>query len=432
VTEERRSADTQRFLAEAGQMLASSLDYEATLAAVVQLAVPRLADWCAIEILKEGETLPRQLAVAHSDPAKVELARELRRRYPPDPAVPLGLMQVLRTGEPELLSEIPDELVRAHVQPPEQAELLLELGLRSSMILPLRVQGRVFGALLFVSAESGRRYGKDDLALAVEIARRAALAVENARLYREAQEAVRLRDVFLSIASHELKTPLTTLLLQSQALVRDVTRSGAPSPDRSGDRFQERLLKRSAHIEKQVLRLEELVNELLDVSRITAGRLELKPSEFDLVELVQEVIARFEDEAVRAGSSMTLVAPDGARGSWDRLRLDEVLTNLVSNALKYGAGRPIAVEVEVESGTVRIRVRDRGIGIAPEHQGRIFERFVRLVPERAYKGFGLGLWITRQIVEAHGGTIRVTSETGEGSVFVVELPGACPTPRGAL
>jgi PAS domain S-box-containing protein len=423
VTEERRSADTQRFLAEAGEALASSLDYEATLAAVVQLAVPRLADWCAIEILQEGETLPKQLAVAHSDPTKVELARELRRRYPPDPAAPLGLMQVLRTGEPELISEITEELVRTHIQPPEQAKLLLELGLRSSMIVPLRVQGRVFGALLFVSAESGRRYDREGLSFAVEIARRAALAVENARLYREAQEAVRLRDVFFSVASHELKTPLTALLLQSQALLRDVTRKAAAhTSERPPDPHQERVLKRATHIEKQVLRLDALVNELLDVSRITSGRLELNPSEFDLVELAREVIARFEDEAVRAGSPIAFVAPESVPGSWDRLRLDEVLTNLVSNAVKYGAGQPLEVEIEVDAGAVRIHVRDHGIGIAPEHQARIFDKFVRFVSERSYKGFGLGLWITSQLVEAHGGTIRVTSKFGEGSTFVVELP----------
>lgn len=423
VTEERRSADAQRFLDEAGQVLASSLDYEATLAAVVQLAVPRLADWCSIEILKEGEALPKQLAVAHSDPSKVELARELRRRYPPDPAAPLGLMQVLRTGEPELVSEITEDLVRTHVQAPGQVELLLKLGLCSSMILPLRVQGRVLGALLFVSAESGRRYDREDLTLAVEIARRAALAVENARLYREAQEAVRLRDVFFSIASHELKTPLTALLLQAQTLLRDVTRKAAAHPPECPpDPHQERVLKRATNIERQVLRLDALVNELLDVSRITSGRLELNPSEFDLVELAREVIARFEDEAVRAGSPIKFVAPESVAGSWDRLRLDEVLTNLVSNAVKYGAGRPIRVELEVAAGVVRIYVRDHGIGIAPEHQARIFDKFVRFVPERSYKGFGLGLWITSQLVEAHGGAIRVMSKSGEGSTFVVELP----------
>jgi signal transduction histidine kinase len=220
--------------------------------------------------------------------------------------------------------------------------------------------------------------------------------------------------VFLSIASHELRTPLTSLLLQAQALTR-LTRDQT-------DSNVSRLARRVEVIESNVNRLNLLVNQLLDVSRIAAGRVELQPETLALDLLVGDVASRFEDVAARAGCTITLRAEATVVGQWDRLRLDQVITNLVSNAVKYGSGRPIDLTVEQLGDRARVHVRDRGIGIATGDQGRIFERFERLVSERHYGGFGLGLWIARQNIEAMGGTIRVESAPGEGSTFTVELP----------
>ncbi len=189
VTERKRAEDTQRFLAEASEVLSSSLDYRATLASVARLAVPALADWSAVDVLEEDGSVER-LAVEHTDPEKVALAYELEQRYPPDPDAPRGLRHVLRTGEPEMMAEIPEELLDRAARDAGHRELLRKLALRSYMIVPLVARGRTLGAISLVYAESGRRYGEADLALAEELARRAALAVDNARLYEEAQKEI--------------------------------------------------------------------------------------------------------------------------------------------------------------------------------------------------------------------------------------------------
>jgi protein-histidine pros-kinase len=238
---------------------------------------------------------------------------------------------------------------------------------------------------------------------------------ERARL-RQAEEAVRLRDEFLSIAAHELRTPLTLLQMQSELLLR-------MARERPGDELVERLKARSEGIHRATRRLNRLVGQLLDVSRITASKLLLEQEEVDLSALVRAVAEQMEDVLARAGCELRFGASTVVAGHWDPLRLEQVVTNLLSNAAKYGQGQPIEVEVDLAApGQARLTVRDHGIGIAAEDQPRIFERFERVVSDRSHAGFGLGLWISRAIVEAHGGTLRVTSEPGVGSCFIVELP----------
>ncbi|WP_426748978.1 ATP-binding protein [Myxococcus faecalis] len=229
------------------------------------------------------------------------------------------------------------------------------------------------------------------------------------------QEAIRARDEFLSVASHELKTPLTVLSLRLQAFAR-ATLSDPESPWalRHGREVQGML--------RQVMRLADLVNGLLDVSRIGTGRLRLELEQVDLRALVQEVVARFQPEAERAECQVELEGGPPAVGTWDRMRLEQVVTNLVSNALKYGAGRPVRLRVEADAGLARLSVRDEGIGISREAQARIFHKFERAVSERNYGGLGLGLYVARTLVEAMRGVIRVDSHPGEGSTFTVELP----------
>jgi PAS domain S-box-containing protein len=229
------------------------------------------------------------------------------------------------------------------------------------------------------------------------------------------REAVRLRDEFLSIASHELRTPLTAINLQLDSL--QLSLEGEEADEISG-KFRKRLEKAI----KQADRLSELVDGLLDVSRISTGSFQLELEQFGLEELVKEVVERFEEDARRAGSALTFRSPGSIVGRWDRARLDQVLTNLISNAIKYGGGTSIEVSLLAEGAMVTLTVHDSGMGIAPEDLSRIFGRFERAVPASHYGGLGLGLYIVQQIVTAHGGSVLVKSELNQGTTFSVFLP----------
>jgi signal transduction histidine kinase len=422
ITEQRQAEEAReraeknaRFLAEASAVLASSLDYEATLGNVARLAVPALADWCLVDLMQPDGTFLR-VEVATATPEDAELARQAQAfglMPEGDPQHPRT--QALLRGESLLIEHFVSEtgLPTAGSEPSSQAQ---QSGQAFSFIaVPLVVRGRVLGALSFFTARSSRRYTASDLTQMEELARRAALSVENARLYREAQDAIRLRDEFLSIASHELKTPLTPLSLKLQMLGKEMRKQ----PDSPLRRSVEDYVATGA---RQVKKLSELVSDLLDVTRISGGKLRLEFEDVDLATLVREVVARHEPEAARLGSSLVLEVQATVVGHWDRLRLEQVVTNLVDNAIKYGAGKPVQVRVQVSDNRAQLYVRDEGIGIAPEYLPRIFGRFERAVSERHYGGLGLGLYITRTIVEAMGGHIEVESRPGEGSLFTVELP----------
>jgi signal transduction histidine kinase len=275
--------------------------------------------------------------------------------------------------------------------------------------------GRNIGLLQLSDKEAGD-FTESDEAILVQLAQMAAVAIENARLYQEAQEAILVRDDFLSIASHELKTPLTSLQLQAQSLLRLANKGNllAMAP--------ERLINKLELIDQQSSRLTRLANDLLDVARIRAGRIDVRLEELDVAALVRDVVERFEEQLALAGCSVDLGAADAVLVWSDRLRIEQVITNLLSNAIKYGAGKPIEISFEVGPDSASFTVRDQGIGIAPEHLERIFIRFERAVSARNYGGLGLGLYIARQIVESLGGAIRVTSEPGVGSAFTVTLP----------
>jgi len=224
----------------------------------------------------------------------------------------------------------------------------------------------------------------------------------------ELREALALRDEFLSIAAHELRTPLAALTLQLDSLAR------TEDPTDRGRKLE--------RARRQTARLAELIQELLTVGRISTGRLELVREDLDLAELVRDVVTGMRDAATQAGSRLTASVPASAAGRWDRLRLEQVLGNLIDNAIKYGAGQPVEVTLTADLEHVTIQVRDHGMGIAPEKVPRVFDRFERGVSAKNFGGLGLGLYITKQIVDAHGGTIVATSTPGDGASFTVTLP----------
>jgi signal transduction histidine kinase len=268
----------------------------------------------------------------------------------------------------------------------------------------------VLGALSFVLAHTDRRYTNDDLVMAEQLGERVGAAISNARLYAAAQAAVRARDDFLLVAGHELRTPVASMSLHHEHL--------ANAPD---DTSIASVRARGAKLRAQTDRMGRLITELLDVSRVVAGRLVLELSDVDLGAETRAIAERMREEFERAHETLVLEI-DEVRGRWDRARVDQIVTNLLTNAVKYGRGSPVHVRVQKRGGRARIEVADRGIGIAPADQSRIFERFERAVSGRHFGGLGLGLWITKQLVAAHGGAISVQSEPGQGATFVVELP----------
>jgi signal transduction histidine kinase len=319
---------------------------------------------------------------------------------------------VLRTREPLWLESL--EALRARY--PHLADAQPLHGNRSWAAVPLLVHGRAVGSLLLSFAQQGA-LAPEDRTFLLALAQKCGQALERAHLVHELRGAVRLRDDFLSVASHELKTPLTPLQLRLQMLRRE-----AQDPSLPADRLRERVGRAVDGAEAQVHKLATLVNDLLDVARIGAGKLRLERTRVDLAVLVREVAARLAPQLHKAGCPLALDVPDSLVGLWDEQRLEQVVVNLLTNALKYGAGKPVHLRLAAEEGRARLTVRDEGIGIAPEDQARIFERFERAVSDRHFGGLGLGLYICRQILEALGGTIGVRSAPEQGATFEVTLP----------
>ncbi|RKG85088.1 PAS domain-containing sensor histidine kinase [Corallococcus terminator] len=411
--QEARSA----FLAEASGLLAGELAPEDALRSVAALTVLRFADWCTVDLLDPDHsfqriTEARSEALRAMSPAKILCS-------PPDLDAAHGPGRVLRLGEPEFFPEGCPSAALGCMRDGQGGAGVVEF--ESWMSVPLLARGHTLGAITLARSEAGGRYGPAEFALAQELARRAAMAVDNARLYQQAQMAIGLRDEFLSIASHELKTPVTSLQLSVQGLMR-LTRTGAlrTAPVETVTHSLE-------VIERQAKRMAKLVNTLLDVSRIHAGRLDLELEEVDLAALVRDIAARFAPELATSGTRLRVHADTAMPGVWDRSRLDQIVTNLLSNAIKYGEGRPIEIRVEGDAVTARLEVRDQGIGIPAERHARIFRAFERAVSSRHYGGLGLGLHIVNQLVERLGGSVRVESETGRGATFTVELPRRGPS-----
>ena len=406
ITERRRAERTQRLLAEAGRLFHQFLAPDLTVAELARMMVPEVADVCVLYLLApSGELNPR--TVKHAAPEREQWVWEALRRYPASEA-PWGIWQVLRSGRSELVSDVSPEALARGAMDPEHLALMDKVGIRSYLAVPLRVGEQTRGVLVLMASTTDRRLTLTDQVFVEELAGRAALALDNARLFREAQEAVE----FIGVAAHDLGNPLNTLQLLLRRLHRtDLSSGGAKVREGLGTAL------------KQTQRLGQLLHNLLDLSRLSSGKLMLDVAPVDLAELTHEVVERFAEQADEAGCKLMFDAELGLVGRWDRLRLDRVVTNLLSNALKFGKGRPVEVHVE-RLGLLRARlwVKDHGEGIAPESQRRIFDRFEREPSAGKHAGFGLGLYIVRQLVEAHGGVIRVDSTPGEGAVFTVELP----------
>ncbi|MBX3466418.1 MAG: GAF domain-containing protein [Planctomycetes bacterium] len=385
-----------------GALYSTAFDAPLRARTLAGLVVPSLADWCLV-FGRPRAGGPGWRAAAHWDPDRMAQAEDLIA----GDAVPAWAVRPLNLGEPELVAEVA-------AGAPSVPEVVQTLGLRSYAVVPLRAARGPCGAALFGFAESNRRYTPRDLELLLDLAQRAAIALENAELYRETGLALRGRDQLISIASHDVRNPISAALLRVSVMRVALDRGELPT-----DKLAEGLRRVEGNMQQAVA----LLNDLLNVTRIAAGRIELKQEHVDLRALTREVIERSR-ELLQAADCPITPPPPGPPvvGSWDRMRLEQVLANLLSNASKYGRGRPIEVRLEVRGGTASLAVQDRGVGIAAAEHERIFERFGRTADNERDDSHGLGLWIVKQVVTAMGGRVRVESEPGAGATFHVDLP----------
>ncbi len=415
-TERKRAEKALRFLSEASIQLGASLDYEATLRRVARLALPLLADFCIVDLLADDGHV-RRVAATHINPGKEELLRKLQGSYPADAGSPAPASGVLCSGQSELIPDVSEEEIARHTRDAKHAALIRDIGLRSHMAVSLRARGRVLGALSFGSTESERRYGPGDLALAEALAHRCAQAIDNARLYREAQEAVRARDEFISVAAHELRTPVTTIKGYAQLLLRRQA---------SGQLTPERLASSCRVIDQATSRLARLTEDLLDLWRMRAGHLGLDLAPVDLAELTREAVSRHRELLTRQLQVRVEVPGKPCPVMADAERIEQVLSNLLDNAAKYSPeGGEIRVTLRAQGESFVIQVEDPGIGLPAGTAETIFEPFERAsnAAERHLPGMGLGLSICRSIAERHQGHIWAES-AGEdrGTCMFLELP----------
>jgi signal transduction histidine kinase len=408
-----RQRSTQEFLSDASEVLNSSLNYDETLKRLADLAIKSLADWCIIFLLEEGSSAPKTVAIGHPDSLHKSLVEEMSRKYPIDWGQAGGPGEVFRSGISQLNSEITEERLRTTAQSPEHLDFLHRLHLVSSIFVPIRVRDRVIGAIGMVSTATGTRYGSYDLQIAEELGRRAGIAIDNAILYREAQKAVQLREDVVAVVSHDLRNPLGSVKLNSQLIERAVLKNPVLAVIQPQI---ERIIRSTGQMER-------LIEDILDLTKFRAGKLELTLSEEPIHSLLHEVVEMFEPQAEQKNIRLRLdVDPNCCTVSVDHARMHQVFSNLIGNAIKFmSAEGEIAIGAREDPGEAVFWVADTGPGIPGEDQEKIFSRFWQS-PKFAEMGIGLGLSVAKAIVERHGGRIWVESEAGRGSKFYFTVP----------
>ena len=413
ITDHKHANDALRFVAEASRLLADSLDYPKTISSVAALAVAHLADWCTIDILDSDGLSVRRVGAAHAQPEKAPLVDQLMQSC--SAGLPCDAVErVLTSGESQVHARVSESMLPNLAGGPTSVKVFQRLGCRSVMIVPLKARGRTLGAITFVSDCPARRYRSADLALAKDLAQRAALAIDNARVYDDAHVAVRRRDEFLAMLAHELRNPLAAI----QSAV-DVMR---------GDNITGPLSDRARRvIERQGQHMARLLDDLLDIARVMRGKIELRRENIELSQVIQHAVQTIQPLIDESGHDFTVSILSGpVTVNADPTRLEQVLVNLLNNAAKYTPrGGKMSVEVTSHESEVVISVSDTGDGIAPENLASVFDLFVQAnrTLARSEGGLGIGLTLVRQLVEMHGGRVQAFSEGhSRGSRFVVHLP----------
>ena len=425
ITARKQAEHRQHVLNEAGNLLASPVDQHITLQEITHLIVPSLADYCRIALLDDLGQI-KDITANHIEPEKIALVMALYEQYKDRASSSHGIQKLLENGQAELIAVVSDDVLQTVADNPALVAMVTALGLKSYMGVPLIARGRTTGAITFSSVQPHRYYTDEDVAFAQELARRIALALDNAQLYQAAQTEIAERkqveaqlrqseerkDAFIRMASHELKTPVTSLKGFTSVLQRRLSRQS-----------DEQSLAYLSKIDRQVNKLTKLINDLLDVSKIQTGKLSYQEERVDLVNLVQEIVENIQ------GTTPTHILEAQTTGNvtvtGDRDRLGQVLINLLTNAIKYSpnAHKVLICVGQVDDNAI-VSVQDFGIGIGSEHQNKVFEQFYQIndPEEKTYPGLGIGLYISCEIIKRHGGRMWVESSKGNGSTFYFTIP----------
>src|SRR5688500_15346513 len=397
----------EQFLAEASRALAESLNYEDTLKTVARLAVPGIADWCTVDLVRDDGTLVR-VATEHSDPGEAELADALHRNPPKGDSV-TGAPYVVRTGKTEYVSQMSELLLQTREHEPERLRILRSIGVQSMICSPLIARGRTLGAIT-LSTEIGRAFTPDDVRMVEDLAQRAAVAIDNARLFDETQRALRGREEMLAIVTHDIRSPLSAVITGADLLMVI-----------GDDQLSKARIRRVADtIQRSARHIARLVTDLTDISHIDAGRLTIEQKPEDPGSVVRDAVDTLQAVAAQRGSHVQCdISRNLPPVQCDRDRIIQVIGNLIANASKVGASS-IVVGVEAQSSDVVVSVTDTGPGIPAEDLPHMFDRYWR-GRNTTYKGTGLGLPIAHGIVKAHGGRMWIESAVGVGSTFSFTL-----------
>lgn len=409
INDHKRNEDKQKFLLQASTQLTSSIDYEETLKNIVNMAVPYFADWSATDFFDSENNSIKRLAVAHSEPEKIQLAYELLKKYPELPDSPNGIPNVIRTGQPEYVREILDEMLVLGAKDDEHLKIARDLGLKSCIIVPLFNRGKSIGAISFVTSESNRLYNKSDLDIAEDLAKRASLAIENASLYKELNKQRDELERFAYAASHDLSEPLRTISTYIQLLERRYKKNF----DSDAHELFETIISGTR-------RMRNLIDSLLSYSKIGSSR--INPKNVDLNNILETVKTNLkvlikENQANIIYSDLPIVKVD------DTL-ISLLFQNIISNAIKYRSDKnpEITIDFEKKSNEYIFKISDNGIGIAQENFDKIFVVFQRLKEKSDVEGSGIGLATSQKIIELHNGRIWVKSIEGQGTDFYFSIP----------
>lgn len=416
ILEEReRISKREAFLAEISEILSSSLNFRETLSKLAKFVIPRLADWGTIIVKTEDGKFER-IASVHADEKTNELLQSISEKYPPNLENDTILKTVIGEQKSYFFPVISNEMLKERISDPGIMAAINLLGCYSTIMVPIVSRDNTLGVLTLNSSNASKKFTQEDLEIAEDIGRRAGVAIENALLYAMAKMAIKSRDDFISIASHELKTPITSLKLQVQMTKRAIHLDTGETPS------AEKLVKILDGSNLQIDRLSSLVEDLLDVTRIESGKLQYHFEVMDISKLVKEIVDRYGEHLASDGIALTLDLAPPIMILGDRYRLEQVMINLLTNAAKYGEQQPVAVKIQENTDSVSIRVIDRGMGIEAAKLEKIFERFERAVSPQNISGLGLGLYISKEIIHAHEGTITAQSDQKNGTVFTVTLP----------